>query len=182
MDYAAENYLQRRRPSCPHGHFAAWLQVNFEGSERTARVYMWLAANRQRAANFESIRAALAFAEEPDKKVIEAELVEEPKEIVAELVEEPKPSRKAELVSVPGQERPLVLGGRPPPMMRGPVNNNPVPVNPNQVNANRQRTQEHLALACRYAQLADLSRDEILEMLEPLLSHFRLNQNTTERE
>lgn len=48
-----------------HGEWLPWLQQNFPGSERTARNYMRLAANRQRVADLPSIREAVASLTEP---------------------------------------------------------------------------------------------------------------------
>ena len=69
---------------------------------------MWLAANQQRAANFDSIRAALAAAEEPADKEVD---------VVAELVEEPKARKKAELVWCWDRKDHFCWGGKPLPMM-----------------------------------------------------------------
>lgn len=47
---------------CEHGDWLAWLDANFDGSERTAQDYMAIASNTQRAADLDpecSIRAAL---------------------------------------------------------------------------------------------------------------------------
>jgi hypothetical protein len=71
-----------------HGEFLPWLQTNFEGSKRTAEVYITLArrwpmleaaANTQRAAHFAdlSIRGALAMlaAPQPKAEPIQASLL-----------------------------------------------------------------------------------------------------------
>jgi phage N-6-adenine-methyltransferase len=42
-----------------HGEWLPWLKGNFNGSERHARNYMRVAANRQRVADLSSLRAAL---------------------------------------------------------------------------------------------------------------------------
>ena len=35
--------LRRAKAKCPHGGFSEWLRKNFEGSERTAQMYMQIA-------------------------------------------------------------------------------------------------------------------------------------------
>lgn len=59
--------LTQAKDDVPHGQWLGWLAANFPASERTARGYMTLAANRQRVAdlNVGSIRAALAELSEP---------------------------------------------------------------------------------------------------------------------
>jgi len=61
--------LNAAKEKVPHGEWAAWVETNFSGSIRTARIYMGLNSNRQRAAVLEdgSIRSALRlFGSEKD--------------------------------------------------------------------------------------------------------------------
>ncbi len=61
----AGEYLLAAKAQCKHGEFSAWLRRNFSKSERSARDYMKLASkvaslpNRQRAADFKSLREAI---------------------------------------------------------------------------------------------------------------------------
>lgn len=48
-----------------HGHWLPWLEANFPDSDRTARLYMRLAANRHVVAKMGSIREALAVLNPP---------------------------------------------------------------------------------------------------------------------
>ncbi|MGI8805121.1 MAG: DUF3102 domain-containing protein [Thermoleophilaceae bacterium] len=60
--------LEQAKAGVAHGEWLPWLADNVEFSERTAQVYMRLAANAQRASHLEaatSIRAALAELVEP---------------------------------------------------------------------------------------------------------------------
>jgi hypothetical protein len=51
--------LRRARKLIPHGEWLPWVAANFSGTERTARRYLQLAANRTRVADLDSERAAL---------------------------------------------------------------------------------------------------------------------------
>jgi len=48
-----------------HGEWTPWLEQNFEFTDRTARNYMRLAANRKRVADLPTVREALAVLAEP---------------------------------------------------------------------------------------------------------------------
>lgn len=147
-----------------HGKFLPWLKENFVGGQRTAQVYMWLAANTQRAADFDSIRAALAATETPVEEVVVAELVKEP----ADKLE----ANKRELVFVPGQERPVLLGGRSLPIMTGRIRTD----SPKTFDIpNRRQVESHLASACEFARRAGMSGDELLERLRALVLECKLN-------
>lgn len=53
--------LQEAREQVPHGGWLPWLKENVRFSERMARNYLNLAANRQRVADLNSVREALAY-------------------------------------------------------------------------------------------------------------------------
>ena len=59
--------LEEAKAQVQHGEWLPWLADHFAASERTARGYMRLAANRQRVADLDapSVRAALAELSEP---------------------------------------------------------------------------------------------------------------------
>jgi hypothetical protein len=68
----AGDYLAEAKDQAGHGNFGAWLEANFEGSERTAQTYMKLSRNRdalnpQRASDL-SIRGALAELSSPTEQ------------------------------------------------------------------------------------------------------------------
>lgn len=52
--------LAAAKAQLPHGQWLPWLAENFPASDRTARGYMSLAANRQRVADLPTVREALA--------------------------------------------------------------------------------------------------------------------------
>ena len=51
-----------------HGEWSQWLAKHFPGSQRTARNYMRLAANRQRVADLPSVREAVALLAAPKQE------------------------------------------------------------------------------------------------------------------
>jgi Protein of unknown function (DUF3102) len=51
-----------------HGEWLGWLEANVEFSDRTARIYMRIAANRQRVANMGSVREAIVALTPPEPK------------------------------------------------------------------------------------------------------------------
>lgn len=57
--------LSEAKEKAGHGNWLPWLEANFPSSERTARGYMAMAANRQRVADIGSVREALAELAEP---------------------------------------------------------------------------------------------------------------------
>jgi hypothetical protein len=50
-----------------HGQWLPWLEANFSGSDRTARLYMRFAANRQQIADMPTVRDAIAMLNEPKR-------------------------------------------------------------------------------------------------------------------
>jgi hypothetical protein len=56
----AGELLLKAKAQVKHGEWLPWLEANFPGSERSARNYMRLAANRQRVADLPTIREAVA--------------------------------------------------------------------------------------------------------------------------
>ena len=50
-----------------HGDWLPWLEANFPGSDRTARNYMRLAANRNRVADLPTVREAVALLAAPKR-------------------------------------------------------------------------------------------------------------------
>jgi len=100
-------------------------------------------------------------------------------ENVARIAIQPEPepadkpeANKRELVFVPGQERPVLLGGRPLPTMTTDIRIN----DPNGAKDRaKEQAKHHLGLACSWAPRGSISGDELLEMLRTLLLEYRLN-------
>ncbi len=56
----AGELLTEAKSRVQHGEWLPWIEANFPGSDRTARNYMRLAANRQRVADLPTVREAVA--------------------------------------------------------------------------------------------------------------------------
>lgn len=63
--------LARVKAQLPHGQWSTWLDQNFPASARTASGYMRLHANRQRVADSDSVREALALLAAPTPAVLD---------------------------------------------------------------------------------------------------------------
>jgi Protein of unknown function (DUF3102) len=57
---AAGEALAKAKAQLPHGDWLPWLRANVDFSERTARRYMTIAANRTRVADMDSVCGALS--------------------------------------------------------------------------------------------------------------------------
>lgn len=154
--------LVTQKEKCGHGKWLPWIEANLKFGERQVQRYIRCYDNREKLpkatskSDFTSLEEFLSLCEEP---------------IVAELV---KPSREAQLINIPGQERPLLLGGKPLAISRGSLRTD----SPEVVDRtpNLKRANEHLALACRFAQLGGISGEELTAMLQAHFPIFKLNQ------
>jgi hypothetical protein len=100
---ACGKLLAAQKEKCGHGKWTPWIEANLDFGDRQVRRYVRCYEYREKLpkrtskSDFPSIEEFLR-------------LTEEPKEIVTELV----PGRnKAQLINIPGQESPLMLGGKP---------------------------------------------------------------------
>jgi Protein of unknown function (DUF3102) len=53
-----------------HGEWPPWLEASFSGSDRTARLYMRFASNRQQIADMPTVRDAVAMLTEPTQSAV----------------------------------------------------------------------------------------------------------------
>jgi hypothetical protein len=142
-----------------HGEWIPWIEANLNFDTQTAQQYMRCFRNRDRLNDCSSSYLTI-------KELAKEEEVEEPED-------KPK-SNKRELVFVPGQERPVLLGGRPLPIMNGCIRTDSSrTIDP--TDSNRKYAKDGLAQACQFARLGGISGDELLEMLRTLLLEYRLN-------
>jgi hypothetical protein len=146
-----------------HGEWIPWIQANLNFDRHTAAQYMRCYDHRERL----NVCLGTHLTIKDLAKIEWVWAEEEPTS------NKPTPPKR-ELVSVPGQERPVLLGGRPLPMMNGRVRTDS-PKSIDLADVNRKYAQDELAAACRFAQLADISGDELLEMLRALLLEYKLN-------
>jgi hypothetical protein len=61
----AGELLTEAKQLVKHGEWGPWLKANYHGSERTARLYMRLAANSGNVADLPTVRAAVALLTKP---------------------------------------------------------------------------------------------------------------------
>jgi hypothetical protein len=132
--------LTAQKKKCGHGNWIPWIEKNLEFAERTARQYINCHKNQDKLKRYPDTDLTLVelarIADTEDPKTIEAELVKEPVSNIKQLAPEST------------YAQPVVLGGKPPPLMRSML-----PV------------QKYLDAACKAAKEQDISGDELISML-----------------
>ena len=157
--------LVAQKKECGHGKWEVWVAANLEFSAVTAWKYMRCFYRQEELSN---LKATKDFSIEAIAKVSAEPCEEELKEAASD---KPTPPKR-ELVFVPGQERPVLLGGRPLPVMNGRIRTD----NPKTFDIpNRRQVESHLASACEFARRAGMSGDELLERLRALVLECKLN-------